>query len=654
MAGKQRAKFISAVWGARYIQDFCQASLPSYLAPGNLPTLGAVCDLEILILTDKASVPIFKRNPLFEDLRKICAVRFILIDDLIVKGQYGVTLTLAYARAVMDSGEAQTDTYFIFMNSDFVLSDGSLRHLGERMQAGEPCIMAPSLRGRQTELTALLREEYDPASRTLSLSSREMIRMTFDHLHPTVVAKTVTQDHITCTTTNQLYWQVDESTLLGRYYLIFMLAIKPERPMPLVTSYCDYGFVPELVPSGAFSIIDDSDSFYMLELQPTDQESESLRWGRLNPRKAIKTLAEWTTREHRAFAEIDVMFKAGDAPESLDKERANFRDFFDRFKSALRSPPREPAYHPYWVLGFQSWWQLRGEGNVSGTSGSFTPPPTIPSEMRAPAWIGKADADDILGRPSLIPKDFTWLKRFLYPSFERPPDVSHTHRARTDYEPIRRWIKSMKHAGTKGLFLHEVSSPITRPLARQSGAETLAIDEFIRDDITPNQLYSDVLIHVYLSSIGHVGSLLANVSKIVEPNGRITLFIEGSSLNSGVQEGNFQHELARFMADTFTIGLMRFDIRTAFAGGHIKHYLTIVERGARTRISVRSPLGSLKRPVFYLILAATAVLFAVDNIRKKFLRSTKPKYCTSVVLTLDFSNKQKRGMHKRHLEQGSV
>lgn len=654
MADKQKAKFISAVWGARYIQDFCQASLPSYLAAGNLPALSGMCDLEILILTDEVSVPIFKRTPLFEDLRKICAVRFILIDDLIVKGQYGVTLTLAYARAVMDSGEAQTETYFIFMNSDFVLSDGSLLHLGERMKAGEPCIMAPSLRGRQTELTAQLRRQYDPVNRTLSLRPREMVRMTFDHLHPTVVAKMVTQDHITCTTTNQLYWQVDESTLLGRHYLIFMLAIKPERPMPLVTSYCDYGFVPELVPSGDFSIIDDSDSFYMLELQPADQEAESLRWGRLNTRNAVATLAEWTTKEHRAFAEIDVVFKADDPPTSLPQERAAFRDFFDNFKSALRTPPREHADHPYWVLGFQSWWHLRVDGNLLEGASFPGEPPWAPPEMRIPAWIGKADTEDVLRGDVSSPRKFTWLKRLLRPSFERPPDVSYTHPDRTDYEPIRRWIEFMRRSENKGLFLHEVHSPITRSIARQSDADTLSIDELMRDGALKNRSYSDILIHARLSSIRRVGPLLSFITKHLEPNGRITLFIEGNSLNNITADEFFRQKLAQLTTSTFTIGINSFSAKTRFSGGRIKHYLMALQRAARPRLFARMRFGYLKRIICYALLATSAILLAVDNFRKVLFQSTTSKYYTSAVLTLEFSGDPRCGIHGRKPEQGSV
>src|SRR4051794_30387325 len=114
---KLKIKFLTVIWGDRYIEEFAQVSLPSYLAEGNLPALAQDSDIEVLVLTAENSRRKFDEEPAFRRLGAICPVRFIYIDDLITTGVYGVTLTLAYARGIMDSGAAQTETHFIFMNS---------------------------------------------------------------------------------------------------------------------------------------------------------------------------------------------------------------------------------------------------------------------------------------------------------------------------------------------------------------------------------------------------------------------------------------------------------------------------------------------------------------------------------------------------------
>ena len=51
MTDKIKIKFLTAIWGARYIEEFARVSLPSYLAPDNLPYVAAETELEVLILT---------------------------------------------------------------------------------------------------------------------------------------------------------------------------------------------------------------------------------------------------------------------------------------------------------------------------------------------------------------------------------------------------------------------------------------------------------------------------------------------------------------------------------------------------------------------------------------------------------------------------
>ena len=358
MSDRLKVKFLTVIWGARYIEEFARVSLPSYLAEGNLPFLARETDLEILIMTSKDSRPTFDGEPIIDRLKAICRVRFILIDDLIASGNYGVILTLAYARGILDSGAEQINTNFIFMNSDFVLADGSLKTVVRQLKGGQRCIMAPSLRAvAETAFPALL-DAVDPTSGILTMAPREMVKLAFDNLHPTVIGKTVTQEFITCDTHNQIYWQVDESTLLGRYHLIFMLAIKPEVAMDTVNSYCDYGFVPELVPSGQFEILDNSDEFFMLELQAERQEQEFLRCGTAMPREIANELSIWTTREHRRFAKTDVVFHAGELPSRLAQVRHEVAAFMAELGDQM-SPPVTHADHFYWVSGVRAWVSLK-------------------------------------------------------------------------------------------------------------------------------------------------------------------------------------------------------------------------------------------------------------------------------------------------------
>ena len=358
-----KVRFLTVIWGAQYLDEFASVSLPSFLSGGNLPFVASETNLEIVIMTSSQSRKVFDQLPIFAKLKALCPVKFIFIDDLITNGNYGVTLTLAYARGIRDSGAEQTSTHFVFMNADFVLADGSLRTLIARLRAGTNCVMAASLRARSETALPALTEAVDRANHVLSIPPRQMARLAFENLHPTVVAKTVTQDFVTCSTHNQLYWQVDENTLVGRCHLIFMLAIKPEVPLGTINSYCDYGFVPELVPSGKFDVIDNTDGFFMLELQPTPREKEFLRCGRATSAEIINELGFWTTREHRRFAEVDIVFSSGEFSERLEACRAEAKRYIADLHQRM-PPPAHHAGHFYWKSGLDAWSSLKFVGAV--------------------------------------------------------------------------------------------------------------------------------------------------------------------------------------------------------------------------------------------------------------------------------------------------
>jgi hypothetical protein len=400
---RPKVKFLLAVWGERYIAMSAAISVPSFLAPGNLPALAAVTDLEVLIMTAVDDVPIFRRTPAFQRLEALCPIRFIPIDELIVAVPplYGFTLTQAFAHGIASVGAHQTSTHFVFMNADFVLADGSLRSLADRILAGHPCILAPSFRVDAEAAAATLRAAVDPASRALAMAPRPMVALALANMHPTSIAKTLTQDRLHCRSVNQLYWSVDAQTMVGHAHLLFMLCIKPERPLLRLVSYCDYAFVPEMVPSGRLSCLDDSDDFFMLELQATTHEQEALEPGPITREHALRSLAEWTTAMHRRAALFSFVLHAADPPPAAVRIRQEAATFI-RALHADMPQPLDYVGHRHWMDGLELWRTLHDR-----KAGRISPPlPASPGDphrnLRSPRLRKAARWLLRLGRRSLL------------------------------------------------------------------------------------------------------------------------------------------------------------------------------------------------------------------------------------------------------------
>lgn len=365
---RRKVKFLTVVWGEAYIARFAGLALPSFIAPGNLPALAEATDLEFVIMTRSSDIDFFDHHSTFRMLRAICPVRFVEIDDLITTGVYGVTLTLAYARPIIASGREMLDTHFVFMNADFVLADGSLRSLHKYIESDRSIVLGPSFRATAEAVEPLLEAAVDKASGVLSISPRQMAALSLANPHPTTVAKIVNQDLCHSTHPNQFFWRIDEQTLLGRYYLIFMLCLKPERIIESLSSFCDYALIPEMCPSGDEAVMDDSDAFFMLELQDRDQEKEMLRLGQQPTDEIAKSLQSWTTAEHRRAARHDIVFHAGEIPAGLDAAKAEAEAFISGIQQRLGSPIPY-ADHRYWIRGIEAWKNLRKSKNQS-----ITPP----------------------------------------------------------------------------------------------------------------------------------------------------------------------------------------------------------------------------------------------------------------------------------------
>uniref|UniRef100_UPI003F714D9A hypothetical protein n=1 Tax=Elioraea sp. TaxID=2185103 RepID=UPI003F714D9A len=635
-----KVKFLTVIWGARYIDEFARISLPSYLAPGNLPALAAASDLEILMLTSRESIAAFDGKPAFERLRQLCPVRFLPIDDLITSGCYGVTLTLAYARGIADSGAAQTDTTFVFMNSDFVLAEGALETLLTRLHQGHRCVMAPSLRARAEDALPVLADAIDPRDGSLAMPPRAMVRLAFDTLHPTVVAKTVTQQLVTCTTHNQIYWQVDGTALLARYHLIFMLAIRPERPIGRVNSYCDYGLVPELVPSGAFTILDDSDSFFMLELQPSDQERRFISSGAKRPAEIARELSVWTTREHRRFAEADVLFRTADPPDGLDEARRHLAGFMAAVRSRMTRRPADHEDHLYWTLGVAAWRSLRAAGGDDQVEPPELASPAAARTTAPRGWLRGVAARRRRGRRvPLAQRLYTGLLARARRAMGSVPDVPIWHHLWPDSRLLLDWVEALPPADHRLLVCAD-DSTLAAALGRGDRFEVRTGFDALLEDIDADldrsraqaEGYGVVLLHLHRADVLTAGRLIEAARQLVRPGGAIAIYIDHP--NGDADPSNFTIELAHYTSDLFLSGWLGCRVAARFAGGRIKRRLRRLERRVLNQLWpsswTRLPL-LLGAMVLWPVVAA---LTAANNLRMGRPSEVCPAYCTSALIVL--------------------
>jgi hypothetical protein len=345
----KKVRCLLPIWGYAYVKKFLEFALPTWLADGNLPAVSRLLPTEFVLLTSREDEIYLRAHPAFKRLSAICHTEIHFIDHLITGNNYSTTITLAYAEAIRATHDKMLDTCFLLLVSDYIVADGSFRTVVERVQAGRDGILVGNFQVVEEEALPWLTQLQQANPEILQLNSRSLMSWALSHLHPATVANTINYPLIHNDHTNRLFWRVDNQTLIGRFYLMHMIAIRPETEDFLIGSSCDYSFIPEMCPSNNVEIIADSDDYLVIELQPRDHESRSLKPGSQKPWKLASTLSEWTTARHRENSETTVVFHADTIPASIGGAIAEADRFLLEVKSKLRKKPQPHRAHPYWT-----------------------------------------------------------------------------------------------------------------------------------------------------------------------------------------------------------------------------------------------------------------------------------------------------------------
>jgi hypothetical protein len=411
---RRKVRILVPVWGEAYIRSFAALSLPSLLSADNLPYLTEIADVELCLLTRSSDFDNFSEQPAFRRLKTICKVLFVAIDDLVGSHDYGVILTLAYMRGISNVGSGMVDVHFVFLNADFILANGSYKSLARHILADHHCVFAPSFRANAEVVEPALTARVDAVSNSLTLHPREMVRLAIDNMHPTCVAKTIGQDVVFTSDSNQYYWRVDDQTIIGHFFLSFMLCIKPEREVYVADSFCDYGFVPTFCPTAERFAICDSDDFFMLETQQSAHELSHIQFGKRQLAEDLRSLREWTTVDHRWMSKQMLVFHAGQLPKGFDLFARQAHDFINCLHNKLENPCQH-SFHPYWIAAVQSWASAH-RFDENQTPVELAPIPTMLEGSRQP-WLRQvsvAISRRLVGtRPDLTILHYDWLNYHL-------------------------------------------------------------------------------------------------------------------------------------------------------------------------------------------------------------------------------------------------
>jgi hypothetical protein len=363
---------IVPVWGAAHVSRFLDWVLPTWLSPGNLPALAAGNETELILLAPRADLDRIMADDAVSRLRDICRFSPIEIDDLVPGGIATVTLTLAFTRGAR-AAIAQGNRRLVFLNADFVLSDGSIASIARRFDAGQKLLLCASIRVKEELVFSDLLAHRQP-NRTIAIEAREAVRLALEAIHPTALACRVDQPLLHSSHPNQFFWRIDSESLLLRAFLLFPLAVEPEAYPGAADIYCDYGWIRTFAPNAPVEIIQSSDELFIIELAPTRQEGDFVRSGPLDPADAARRVSVWANEFSRAQPLKPIIFNAGElSTQASTRISENSLRFVTDLLQRL-GPPTPASNHPYWIAGAAAYLRNRKHAGID----------SIPSELAKP------------------------------------------------------------------------------------------------------------------------------------------------------------------------------------------------------------------------------------------------------------------------------
>lgn len=612
---KPSIRILVPVWGHRYIDMFLDIGLPSMLTRRNLPTLAAAYPCEFVFLTKAADKNHISWHPTFQALSKICPVTFTAIDDLLIPGMEGYCLTLAFARGIHEVGAKMVDTYFLFMNADFVISDGAYETLLRHIRDGRRAIVAPSLRSISENTCPILESKRDD-DQTLTISAREMVGLTLKHLHPTAAANIVDGNIAYNSATNQFFWWVDNQTLIARFYLLFMFCIRPERELRDIPGFCDYTFVAEMCPSGDLVILDDSDDCYIMELQGREQELHYLRFGQPTFDAIARHLSEWTTRNHRLYSRRSIVFHAGDRPASLDSVERNAAGFMEEIFKRMDGEPKATRNHPYWIGSVQAAASLRSKSSYDA-----------------------AELDEEVGGSALdrMAKSAVAARSMFVAMAGKPPMVNMLHYDWIDYRAVIPYLRAAL-ADRSARILYVNGGLINfEPLMRKTGARCQRVDmedlltrPGTQPGVAPADPYNFCFIYIGSRHIGNFGAALARITEMTTKDARLICLIRDDSPDHS--SAPLSRVLLRQLAQIRPFELSVKNV--VVSGGAIKNIVRDAILKHATRLY---RYGVFRSPGAVIALSVLMPYAAIINLVAKLRNHTdmESKHCSSLLMHIE-------------------
>ncbi|MBI5741875.1 MAG: tetratricopeptide repeat protein [Nitrospirae bacterium] len=333
--------FITPVWGNKFTRTFLDLSLPSQLSEGNIRSLDRSTGHKYKIFTTSEDALTIRESRSYKILGGLMETEIHIIDDAVSKFHSGKinrydVMTLCHGRGIMEA--ARDQAAIVSLSADLIFSNGSISNMHKIASSGKRVIAIGGYRMTlDTFGPALLKDYYLADEGSIGITSREMIRLSLEHIHPDSEILFWGNRNFLNDWPAYLYWHVPGEGVVQRGIHLSPIMINPavrnEVLAPESGMGIDgYDYMMRAVPDyNDFHIVDDSDEITCFSMHPLPASGEP-------PYEAnILDIAAWIMKHccdcHVKFLDTTLRFHHSD----LSREWKAVEAESDRTVEAIRT-----------------------------------------------------------------------------------------------------------------------------------------------------------------------------------------------------------------------------------------------------------------------------------------------------------------------------
>ena len=301
---------IVPVWGESYTRLFAEVSLPTLLAPGNIPALPHRERHVFSIYTTPDSRCLIESTPAFARLKEFIRVEFHPVRARVdqIGNPYDVQSD-CYRRAIRHADAV--DKAIVFLTPDIVMSDGSLRGLARIAASSARAVIGVGVRLDKAQVRdRLLAHHCSATGDAIAITPHALARLALKTLHPIAKAHMFHAEGEHLGPSN-LYWRVGSEGLLARCFHLHPFLVYPRVKNAPFAKSIDGDYLEAACPDpDDIHVITDSDEFSAWELSDADRRLPMV------PRSLpLADLAKWvrdkTTQRHRGLIQKVIRLHCG-------------------------------------------------------------------------------------------------------------------------------------------------------------------------------------------------------------------------------------------------------------------------------------------------------------------------------------------------------